>query len=237
MNLRSEDISVGSFEDAARAATGTAVIIDVFRAFTTAAVALANRAEKIVMVGDLDEARALRDQGVGRFCMGERGGDRPEGFDFGNSPAEIAEHRFDGVTLIQTTSNGTRGILAARKAKRIYAASFATARATAAAILGDPVLPVSLVAMGDPGPLQRDEDEVCALYLRALLCGRTPDASAVAPLLTTMSDLRDTRRLSDADVSACLRIDRVDFAVAVERHESHCIARATPADRQATRRP
>ena len=58
MTLTSSDVIVGSLEQAARGATGTAVVIDVFRAFTTAAVALVNGAEKIVMVGDLDQALA-----------------------------------------------------------------------------------------------------------------------------------------------------------------------------------
>lgn len=229
MAITSDDVLVGSFEDSARAATGTAVVIDVFRAFTTGAVALANGAKRIVMTGDLDDARDLRDRGVGAYCMGERHGLAPEGFDFGNSPAEIAARRFDGQVLIQTTSNGTRGVLAASGAQRVYAASFACAGATVRAILADPVLPISVIAMGDAGPLRRDEDEVCALYLRALLCGRTPDASRIGPLLQTMADLRDTRKLSDADVTACLKVDSVDFAIRVERDGARAIATAEPA--------
>ena len=111
--LTRDEIAVGSFSGAARAATGVVVIIDVFRAFTTAAVALANGAARIIMVDDLDTALSLRQQGVGRICMGERQGIKPAGFDFGNSPAEISGVRFDGETLIQTTTNGTRGIVAA----------------------------------------------------------------------------------------------------------------------------
>ena len=54
MSETAAEISVGSFAAAARAATGVAVVIDVFRAFTTAAIALANGARRIVMVDDLD---------------------------------------------------------------------------------------------------------------------------------------------------------------------------------------
>ena len=223
--LAPDDVLIGSFEEAAAGATGTAVVIDVFRAFTTAAVCLDRGAEKIVMVGNLDDALALRGAGVGRYCLGERGGDRPEGFDFGNSPPEVAAHRFDGEVLIQTTSNGTRGVLAARGAGRIYAGAFATATATARAIRARPLLPVTLVAMGDAGGLRRDEDEVCALYLRALLCGRAPDGNAVAPLLTTMADLRDTRRLTEADVAACVRVDTAGFAIRVAEEDGRMTAR------------
>ena len=117
MTGRPGRIVVGSFEAAARAATDVAVVIDVFRAFTTAATVLANGAERIVMTGDLDAARRLRADGVGRLCIGERGSVRPEGFDFGNSPVEVAGVDFSGETVIQTTSNGTRGILAASGAR------------------------------------------------------------------------------------------------------------------------
>ena len=224
--MRSSDIHIGSFDGPARDATGTAVIIDVFRAFTTAAVALQNGAEKIVMVDNLDQARALRRDGIGTRCLGERRGIAPEGFDFGNSPDEIRDVRFEGETLIQTTTNGTRGIVAAAQAKRIYAGSFATATATARAILADPFLPVSLVAMGDGGHRRTDEDEICALYLRALLCGRAPDRKAMSALIGSMADLRDTRSLSPQDVAACLRPDTAGFAIRVQTEGGLCVARA-----------
>ena len=59
------EVVIGSLLEGARRAVGHVAIIDVFRAFTTAAVALANGASKIVMVGTVEEALALRDRGVG----------------------------------------------------------------------------------------------------------------------------------------------------------------------------
>ena len=50
------EISNHSLLEGARRATGTVAVIDVFRAFTTAAVALANGASRIVMVRTVDEA-------------------------------------------------------------------------------------------------------------------------------------------------------------------------------------
>ena len=117
--------------------------------------------------------------------------------------------RFDGETLIQTTTNGTRGILAASQAQRVYAGSFVTAEATAKVLRGNAVLPVALVAMGDNGTRRTDEDELCALYLRALLCGRSPDKGALKTLLLGMADLKDTRDLSGEDINACLAAEPV----------------------------
>src|SRR5208282_5381349 len=107
------EISIGSLLEGARQATGAVAIIDVFRAFTTAAVVLANGACRIVMVSTIEEAFALRDSRVGQLCMGEVRGWPPDGFDFGNSPFEVAQVDFAGKTIIQRTSAGTQGIVAA----------------------------------------------------------------------------------------------------------------------------
>jgi len=218
------NITIGSFAEAARVAVGTVVIIDVFRAFTTAAVAMQNGASRIIMVEDIDQALSLREQGVGRYCMGERRGIKPEGFDFGNSPAEIRNMRFDGETLIQTTSNGTRGVLAATGASRIYAGSFISAGATVRAILADPTETVSLIAMGDKDQVRTDEDEICALYLRSLLQGRQPNISATAELIKTMSPRLDGATLTHEDIDSCLDIDAVSFAVRIHNENGQCVA-------------
>ena len=125
------DIRIESLLAGATGATGVVAIIDVFRAFTTAAVALANNAARIVMVSSVEEAFALRANGTGQICMGEVRGRPPDGFDFGNSPFEVSDVDFAGKTIIQRTSAGTQGIAAASQADRLYAASLVTARATA----------------------------------------------------------------------------------------------------------
>ena len=145
-------ISIYSLLEGARRATGIVAVIDVFRAFTTAAIALANEASKIVMVGTVEEALALRDAGIGHVCMGEVRGRTPPGFDFGNSPFEISGIDFGGKTIVQRTSAGTQGIVAAgKRAVRLYAASLVTADATVRALLSGSPDQISVVAMGDNG--------------------------------------------------------------------------------------
>jgi hypothetical protein len=125
------EISIYSLLEGATRATGVVTVIDVFRAFTTAAVALANGASKIVMVRSVEEALALREAGLGQMCMGEVRGRAPPGFDYGNSPFEISSVDLHGKTIIQRTSAGTQGIVeAATRADRLYAASLVTAEAT-----------------------------------------------------------------------------------------------------------
>jgi 2-phosphosulfolactate phosphatase len=100
------EISIHSLLEGATRATGTVAVIDVFRAFTTAAVALANGASAIVMVSTVEDAFGLRDAGVGQICMGEVRGRTPEGFDCGNSPFEVSEVNFRGKTIIQRAADG-----------------------------------------------------------------------------------------------------------------------------------
>jgi 2-phosphosulfolactate phosphatase len=128
-------IVIGSLLDGAKQAIGAVAIIDVFRAFTTAAMAFANGASRILMVGSVEEALSLRDSGLVQICMGEVGGRAPPGFHFGNSPFEISAVDFAGGVIAQRTSAGTQGIVAARGAEHLYAASLVTAQATAKALL------------------------------------------------------------------------------------------------------
>ena len=101
------EIQIASLLSGAREAQGTTIIIDVFRAFTTAAVAFERGARQIILVAEIEEARQLRQQGAGDLCMGEVDGTKPAGFDFGNSPYELSQADVTGKTLIQSTRAGT----------------------------------------------------------------------------------------------------------------------------------
>ena len=68
------EIRIHSLLEGAQAAEGTVIIVDVFRAFTTAAVALQRGVSKIIFVADPDDALALREAGKADFCVGEVGG-------------------------------------------------------------------------------------------------------------------------------------------------------------------
>jgi len=224
------DIVIESLLEGAQRATGHVAIIDVFRAFTTAAVAFANGASRIIMVSSVAEALALRQQGVGQICMGEVGGRAPEGFDFGNSPFEISNFDFGGRTVIQRTGAGTQGIVAARAAGRLYAASFVTASATARALQAGAPDRISLVAMGNNAVVRTDEDELCALHLRNRLEGRSGDADATRKVARASGEAArfgDPARphLPREDLEIALDIDRFDFAVRVSMEEGRPVAR------------
>jgi 2-phosphosulfolactate phosphatase len=225
------EISIHSLLEGATRAAGTVAVIDVFRAFTTASVALANGASRIIMVGSVEEALALRDAGIGQVCMGEVYGRAPEEFDFGNSPFEVCKVDFTGQTIIQRTSAGTQGIVAAANlAKCLYASSLVTADATVRAIIAGGAGQVSLVAMGDNGRKRTDEDELCAIHLRNRLEGRPSDPEAVRRMIRAGAEVarfHDPARphLHPEDVKIALDIDRYDFAIRVRIENGRPVAR------------
>jgi 2-phosphosulfolactate phosphatase len=226
MNIFMESL----IEGAARA-SGVVAIIDVLRAFTTAAVAFANGATHITMVASVEQALALRARAAGQICMGEVGGRPPESFDFGNSPCELSRADLRGKAIIQRTSAGTQGIVAAAKtAQTIFAASLVTVSATARAMRSMASDRITLVAMGQEGRWRSSEDEICALHLRNLLEGRAGNPEAVRQMILAGGEVAkfgDAKRpwLNPDDVAFALDIDRYDFAIKVAIENGYPVAR------------
>lgn len=224
------EIRLSSLVEGAKKAQGTAIIVDVFRAFTTAAIAFDRGAKSIILVAEVEEALELRNRGVGDLIMGEVDGKRPDGFDYGNSPHEISQAEVDGKTIVQSTRAGTVGVAASTNADAIYMGSLVVAAATAEAVRRDDPGVVSIVAMGDRGAYRSDEDEQCALYLRNLLEGRQPDPAAVRSLIM---DSGQTQKFFDEsqpqfhpkDVELALQINRFPFSMRVYRENGLLVAR------------
>jgi 2-phosphosulfolactate phosphatase len=226
-------ISIDSLLEGAERAVGAVAIIDVFRAFTTAAVALANGASRIVMVASVEDALSLQDSGRVALCMGEVRGYKPPRFDFGNSPFEILAVDFRGKAIAQRTSAGTQGIAAASGADHLYAASLVTATATANALLSHGSEHISLVPMGNNSVTRTDEDELCALHLRNLLEGRPGDPDAVRRAILASGEVPRFHDPSDPhhprDLDIALEIDRYDFAIPVTIEDGRPVARISRA--------
>lgn len=215
------DIETVSLEGCG-AADDMVVVIDVLRAFSTAAYALAAGVERILLVSEVAEALALRQRISGALAMGEVNGIRAAGFDLGNSPLEVSGRDLRGRTLIHRSSAGTQGAVRAVKARALLGASFVCAAATARAVLALQPQRVTLVITGQRPGNRADEDAACADYLAALLRGRAPDAAAclrrvmesqnAAPFLDPLQP-----EFPAGDLPLCARIDRFDFAMPVRR--------------------
>ncbi len=97
--------------------TTTCVVFDILRATSSMITALAHGVAEIHPVRTLEEAFALKSTIPGALLGGERGGEKPAGFDFGNSPFEYRES--PGATILWTTTNGTLALRACEHAQRV----------------------------------------------------------------------------------------------------------------------
>jgi 2-phosphosulfolactate phosphatase len=212
-------------------ATGTVVAIDVLRAFSTAAYAFGAGVNEIFLVGEVAEAESLRAKFPGAHLTGEVGGKRIPGFDFGNSPVEVANADLSGTRLIQRTSAGTQGVVLSRAARHLLTSSFVCAHATAEYIRCLDCEEVTFVITGEREDWNSDEDAACADYLEALLKGERP---APEPYLERVRNSPTGRMFSDPtvlhlpppDLEACTEVDRFDFAMPVSRENGLLVLRA-----------
>ena len=129
-----------------------AAVIDVLRATTTIAAALAAGARAVHPVLSLAAARRLAGQQPGTLLAGERGGRKPRGFDLGNSPLEFVPARVCGRLIVTTTTNGTRALrLASSKAKHVVTLSLTNRRAVVDWLASQNFASLALVCSGDEG--------------------------------------------------------------------------------------
>ncbi|MFN8389537.1 MAG: 2-phosphosulfolactate phosphatase [Bdellovibrionota bacterium] len=202
--------------------TDTVVVIDVLRAFSTAAFAFNEGVPEIYIVSSVDEAFVLREELHESFISGEVDGKMVEGFDFGNSPADLLLADIRGRRMIQRTTAGTQGLARYREAKNVFAASFVCAEATADAVKALNAASITFVVTGRREGVDGDEDQACAEYLCELIAGRTPDADAFLKRVAASSWGRQFGNPSkphfpEVDLKLCMELDRFSFPMKLER--------------------
>ncbi|ODS50473.1 MAG: 2-phosphosulfolactate phosphatase [Halanaerobium sp. 4-GBenrich] len=214
------------FLEGAAKAEGLTVIIDVFRAYTTAAYLFANQAEKIFIVSKVETARKLKKELNNPVLIGERKGIKIEDFDFNNSPYFISQHNFMGKEIILSTSAGTKGIIAAENAAEVITGSFVNIAAAAEYIKSKNPETVSLVAMGNNGVTDADEDNLYADQLANLLKGKKTLAQAEikARLRSPAGDRffadETQSEMPKQDFEYCLKLNKFNFVIRAEQIDS-----------------
>jgi 2-phosphosulfolactate phosphatase len=167
----------------------TVFVIDILRATTTMCAALHAGARALIPVASAEEALRLAQNLASEDVLlaGERRAVRIPGFHLGNSPLEMTETAVKGKTLVMTTTNGTRALLACQGAAAVYPAcagnlSLAAEKAREAMESGRRPL---IVCAGRESAFSLDD---------AYAAGRLVAAA--------MGDSRARRGLSDATIAA-----------------------------------
>jgi 2-phosphosulfolactate phosphatase len=196
------------------------IVVDVLRATSTMSQALAAGYDRVLCCAEIEDARALAETEGPAKLAGERRLEHIEGFDFGNSPRELA-----GIaaapTLILTTTNGTRLLVAAAaRFERVLVGSLLNLGAVAAAAreTGEDV---AVLCAGVLGELALD-DAYCAGRIVTELGGEHADSAAAAARLAAsfpdavagLGASRSARNLRkhglEADIEWCAREDALD---------------------------
>jgi 2-phosphosulfolactate phosphatase len=166
-----------AFTPAEAASAPVAIVVDVMRATSTIVQALEAGYRRVFCCAEVEEALALRDELGEAVLGGERLAEHIPGFDLGNSPRDYLEPR--GETLILTTTNGTRAIVAAAEtAERVLVGSMLNLDAIVAAARGM-AADVEVVCAGIEGRFTID-DAYCAGRIAALLGGERSDGAEAA---------------------------------------------------------
>jgi len=220
------EIEILQLTEGAKKAKGLTVVIDVFRAFSTACYVFAAGASKIIPVEHVEEAFKLKRILKDVVMLGERNERKVPGFDFGNSPTHIMNQNFGGKTIIMTTSSGTRGIANATLADEIITGSFVNAEAIINYIRQKNPAELSLVCMGYEGRYPTQEDTFLAEYVRDKLQNKETDFEKMKQILRTGDGARLLDPANDewspaSDFELCLDPDRFNFVLKIEKGEDY----------------
>jgi 2-phosphosulfolactate phosphatase len=201
-----------------------AVVVDVLRATTTMAVALAAGATAVQVFADLEELLRVSEAWpeAQRLRVGERGGKVVNGFDLGNSPLDCTPERVKGRRLFMSTTNGTRALTRVQSAPQVLTCALVNRQAVVARLHQHQPERVWVVASGWEGAFSL-EDTVCAGALLAGLgsqvsTGNDEAVSALAlyqqwqnDLLTLLQRASHGQRLlglgQAADLEFCAQMD------------------------------
>jgi 2-phosphosulfolactate phosphatase len=189
-----------------------AVVVDVLRATSTIAQALASGYRRVYCCREVEEAQALREKLGEGLLGGERKAVKIGGFDIGASPREVLEPRSE--TLIYSTTNGTRAVLAAASAcRKVLLGSLLNLSAVAAAVKDDCVI----VCAGFQGQFALD-DAYCAGRIVELLGGEVTDAAKASAILARSFSTAHEALLArtygppglEEDIKFCAQEDVID---------------------------
>lgn len=228
MEIRRSDLAHGHELE------GVVVVVDVLRAFSTAAYAFARGARAVVAVHALDDIEPLKRRHAPAITVGAQPGGRPvPGLDYGNSPAAMVALDLDGVTLIEYSAGGVRGLVDCNHASEVLAGSLVCARATAEYIHALAPAVVTFVITGLWTDRDGDEDHACADLIESYLLGLSPSLAAFEQRVRRSDfgrrfGLPEHPHLPAADLDLCARADRFEFAMPMRHDGDRLVVEPAP---------
>ena len=208
------------------------IVIDELRASSTITTIIDGRCDRLYVTAGLDTARRLAREHDG-LLAGERRGYAPRGFDFDNSPWQLARADLRGRVVVLSTTNGTRVLGLMRNAPATLVGCLLNARACAEAavrLASASGHRIGIVCAGTYGVFALDDAVAAGIIIERMIVAieagggsYTLSESAVAArqlsgsfpdLETPLRDCTAGRLLhrvgADYDVPFCARVDVTD---------------------------
>jgi 2-phosphosulfolactate phosphatase len=223
---------------------GVAVVVDVLRATTVMVHALDAGCEAIVPCLEIEEARSVASslpEGTA-LLAGERQGVPIPGFDLGNSPGDFRPELCRGKTLVMTTTNGTRAILASVSADRVLLGAFVNLDAVLAEV-NAARKDVHVVCAGTDGLVSLEDTMLAGRIAsrleqdhgflpgndQALIAVRCWDTGGASPgLATTLATGRGGYRVTElglgADIELASMVSRFELVPELDRATNRIVA-------------
>ena len=206
-------------------ATGIAIIIDVYRAFTVEPILIKNGSKKLIVIADKEIAYNLKKENSDYILIGERDGKKLPNFDYGNSPSQIEKVDFTNKVIVHTTSCGTQGIVNSMNAKEIITGSLVNISAIVKYIKNKEYDDISIVTLAKPGADPFEEDKLCAEYIKEKLENKSTDEfkARILNLKYTSGAKFFDDELQEIypkkDFYLCTDIDKYDFVLKAKKDE------------------
>lgn len=203
------------------------VVIDVFRAFTTACYVLKKNPEKYIYATKTGVLVELAVNHTNNVFIGKNEIGANIKYDIPNSPTRVKEIAITDKLVLHRTEAGSKGILDAVDADIILATSFVNASATVKYIekLQNPE--IKIIPMGHEATTPSIEDDICAEYIKSLLNDKNFD---INPFMQKLKEgpgkyffLENQWQYPKEDFLYCLEINKFNFAVQAKLYSNYAL--------------
>lgn len=193
------------------------VVIDTFRAFTTASYVLERNPTAYIITTKSAVVSRLASALQNPLLIGKPEIGAQLAYDILNSPTRVTESMLSGRPVLHRTEAGSRGILLAKEADMVLVAGFVNADATVEYLRKLGTLQITLAPMGHEATRPSLEDHLCALYIAALINNKKIEIKKYFPALRKGSGKyffsRDQWQYPQEDFKRCLETGRYRFAI------------------------
>lgn len=203
------------------------VIIDVFRAFTTACYVLEHHPTTYMLTTKSTVISRLASDLSAPVLIGKPEKGAVLNYNIPNSPTRVNEIKINGQNVLHRTEGGAKGVLDAKGADIILVAGIVNADATVQYITKLTNPQVNIVPMGHEATIPSLEDDICAQYINAQLKGEKMNLTEFHAALQEGPGKyffsEDQWQYPCQDFQYCLEVGRFNFAIQAQVHDDYAI--------------